>query len=131
MYLLMNAIQHCEAGSIISVSIQREGNQVRVAVATPGKAIEPDILDHLFDRFYRVEVSRTNSRENHGLGLAIVKATAEMHGGQVFATSAGGINTFGFSVEASEIVDQPPSPSDVRVQESRGENTMQTVSAGQ
>jgi two-component system heavy metal sensor histidine kinase CusS len=99
--LLMNAIQHCAEGSTITVSITREDDQVRVAVANPGAPIEPAVLDHLFDRFYRAEVSRTNSRENHGLGLAIVKATAEMHGGKVFATSVGGINTFAFSVAAS------------------------------
>jgi two-component system, OmpR family, heavy metal sensor histidine kinase CusS len=99
--LLMNAIQHCAQGSIIKVSITREGDQVRVAVANPGDPIEPAVLDHLFDRFYRAEVSRTNSRENHGLGLAIVKATAEMHGGKVSVTSVGGINTFAFSVAAS------------------------------
>jgi two-component system heavy metal sensor histidine kinase CusS len=129
--LLMNAIQHCEAGSIISVSIKREDDQVRVAVANPGKAIEPAVLDHLFDRFYRAEVSRTNSRENHGLGLAIVKATAEMHGGKVFATSVGGINTFGFSVEASEIVEQPQTPTDARIQEPHAESAMQTASISQ
>jgi two-component system heavy metal sensor histidine kinase CusS len=99
--LLMNAIQHCAPGSSIMVSIAREGDQVRVAVANPGEPIEPAVLDHLFDRFYRAEVSRTNSRENHGLGLAIVKATAEMHGGKVSVTSAGGINTFAFSVAAT------------------------------
>jgi signal transduction histidine kinase len=88
--LLMNAIQHCAQGSIIKVSITREGDQVRVAVANPGEPIESAVLDHLFDRFYRAEVSRTNSRENHGLGLAIVKATAEMHGGKVSVTSVGG-----------------------------------------
>jgi two-component system heavy metal sensor histidine kinase CusS len=97
----MNAIQHCAQGSIIKVSITREGDQVRVAVANPGEPIESAVLDHLFDRFYRAEVSRTNSRENHGLGLAIVKATAEMHGGKVSVTSVGGINTFAFSVAAS------------------------------
>jgi len=99
--LLMNAIQHCAPGSTIKVSIAREGDLVRVAVANPGEPIEPAVLDHLFDRFYRAEVSRTNSRENHGLGLAIVKATAEMHGGKVSVTSAGGVNTFAFSVAAS------------------------------
>jgi two-component system heavy metal sensor histidine kinase CusS len=99
--LLMNAIQHCAEGSTIAVAITREDDQVRVAVANPGEPIEPAVLDHLFDRFYRAEVSRTNSRENHGLGLAIVKATAEMHGGKVSATSVGGINTFAFSLAAS------------------------------
>jgi two-component system heavy metal sensor histidine kinase CusS len=100
--LLMNAIQHCASGSTIRVTILRERDQIRVSVANPGAAIEPALLDHLFDRFYRVEASRSNSRENHGLGLAIVKAVAEMHRGTVFATSAHGINTFGFSVLASD-----------------------------
>ncbi len=69
--------------------------------------------------FYRAEVSRTNSRENHGLGLAIVKATAEMHGGKVFATSAGGINTFAFSVAASDIAGQASRASDLPRRTSR------------
>lgn len=98
--LLMNAIQHCASSAAISVTITRRQDQVVVAVANPGAPIEPDRLTHLFDRFYRVEASRTNSRENHGLGLAIVKAVAEMHGGQVFASSADGVNTFAFSVAA-------------------------------
>ncbi|MEJ0002381.1 MAG: heavy metal sensor histidine kinase [Pararobbsia sp.] len=101
--LLMNAIQHCASGSTIHVTILRDGNQIRVAVANPGAPLEPSVLDHLFDRFYRAEASRSNSRENHGLGLAIVKAVAEMHRGTVFASSANGINTFGFSVHASEM----------------------------
>ncbi|CAB3776430.1 Adaptive-response sensory-kinase SasA [Paraburkholderia ultramafica] len=101
--LLMNAIQHCEPGAAISVTIVRDDDQVRVVVANPGEPIAPDILEHLFDRFYRAEVSRTNSRENHGLGLAIVKAIAEMHRGTVSARSAHGINTFAFSVAVSQI----------------------------
>jgi two-component system heavy metal sensor histidine kinase CusS len=98
--LLMNAIQHCEPGAEISVTIVSDRDQVRVAVANPGEPIAPDVLEHLFDRFYRAEVSRTNSRENHGLGLAIVKAIAEMHSGTVSAQSAHGINIFAFSVAA-------------------------------
>jgi two-component system heavy metal sensor histidine kinase CusS len=101
--LLMNAIQHCEPGAGINVTIVRDGAHVRVAVANPGEPIAPDVLEHLFDRFYRAEVSRTNSRENHGLGLAIVKAIAEMHRGTVSAHSERGINTFAFSVAVSQI----------------------------
>ncbi|QSN63728.1 heavy metal sensor histidine kinase [Caballeronia sp. M1242] len=96
--LVMNAIQHCAPGATISVSIKREQTRVSIAVANPGEPIAPHIMEHLFDRFYRAESSRTNSRENHGLGLAIVKAVAEMHRGTVSATSENGINTFAFSV---------------------------------
>ena len=107
--LLMNAIQHCRPGAQISVRIAREAEQVRIEVANPGEPIEPAVLEHLFDRFYRVEASRTNSRENHGLGLAIVKAIAEMHRGTVSVRSANGVNTFAFSVAASRVesVGQP------------------------
>ncbi|HEY2000460.1 heavy metal sensor histidine kinase [Paraburkholderia sp.] len=101
--LLMNAIQHCGRGDTVTVTIAQHGGQVRIAVANPGEPIEPSTLDHLFDRFYRAEVSRTNSRENHGLGLAIVKAIAEMHRGAVFVESANGVNTFAFSVDASRV----------------------------
>jgi two-component system heavy metal sensor histidine kinase CusS len=96
--LVMNAIQHCAPGGTISVSITREHGRIRIAVANPGELIQPHVKEHLFDRFYRAESSRTNSRENHGLGLAIVKAVAEMHRGTVSATSEHGINTFSFSV---------------------------------
>jgi len=99
--LLMNAIQHCRPGAQISVTIVREAQQVRIEVANPGEPIEAAVLEHLFDRFYRAEASRTNSRENHGLGLAIVKAIAEMHRGSVSVRSENGVNTFAFSVAAS------------------------------
>ncbi|MFM0379959.1 heavy metal sensor histidine kinase [Paraburkholderia strydomiana] len=99
--LLMNAIQHCQPGAQINVRIVRDGQQVRIEVANPGEPIEPGVLEHLFDRFYRAEASRTNSRENHGLGLAIVKAIAEMHRGSVSVQSANGVNTFAFSIAAS------------------------------
>ncbi|RKP50187.1 heavy metal sensor histidine kinase [Pararobbsia silviterrae] len=100
--LVMNAIQHCGPGAAIHVSLERLGDQILVSVANPGARIDVDVLDHLFDRFYRAEASRSNSRENHGLGLAIVKAIAGMHRGTVFATSINGINTFGFSVAAPD-----------------------------
>jgi two-component system, OmpR family, heavy metal sensor histidine kinase CusS len=105
--LVMNAIQHCAPGAAIAVSIARERGRISIAVANPGEAIEPSMLDHLFDRFYRAESSRTNSRENHGLGLAIVKAVAEMHRGTVSATSSRGVNTFAFSVARFGAEQQP------------------------
>lgn len=99
--LVMNAIEHCAPGADIDVHLRvmdDDAHSVCIDVVNPGAPIAPDVLRHLFDRFYRAEASRTNSRENHGLGLAIVKAIAEMHGGTVWAHSADGLNTFGFSV---------------------------------
>lgn len=109
--LVMNAVEHCASGANIDVRISSKADdarQVNIEVTNPGRPISPDVLRHLFDRFYRAEPSRTNSRENHGLGLAIVKAIAEMHGGTVWARSKDGLNTFGFSVSTGRKAGTPP-----------------------
>jgi two-component system heavy metal sensor histidine kinase CusS len=93
--LLSNAVQHTGPGQVIEVRIEVEDNQVSIGVANPGSPIASEHLPRLFERFYRVDASRSNSGNNHGLGLAIVKAIALMHGGDVFVRSDRGMNTFG------------------------------------
>ncbi|AIS11262.1 two-component system, OmpR family, heavy metal sensor histidine kinase CusS [Pseudomonas chlororaphis] len=93
--LLSNAVQHTEPGQVIQVQIDVQEHQVAIAVSNPGQAIAREHLPRLFERFYRVDASRSNSGANHGLGLAIVKAIALMHGGDVFVRSDDGMNTFG------------------------------------
>ncbi len=93
--LLSNAVQHTAAGEVIRVRIEVQEQQVAIAVSNPGQEIASEHLPRLFERFYRVDASRSNSGANHGLGLAIVKAIALMHGGDVFVRSDQGINTFG------------------------------------
>ncbi|AXK53669.1 heavy metal sensor histidine kinase [Pseudomonas protegens] len=93
--LLSNAVQHTVAGEVIRVRIEVQAQQVAIAVSNPGQNIASEHLPRLFERFYRVDASRSNSGANHGLGLAIVKAIALMHGGDVFVRSDRGINTFG------------------------------------
>jgi len=96
--LLHNAIRHSQPGSEIVVELAAGDDQAHVSVSNPGPEIPAEHLGRLFDRFYRVDASRTKSDESHGLGLAIVKAVAAMHAGNVFATSGDGITTVGFSV---------------------------------
>lgn len=93
--LLSNAVQHTDPGQVIEVRIEVEEHQVSIGVANPGAPIASEHLPRLFERFYRVDASRSNSGNNHGLGLAIVKAIALMHGGDVFVRSDRGMNTFG------------------------------------
>ncbi|HEF4757875.1 TPA: heavy metal sensor histidine kinase [Pseudomonas putida] len=93
--LLNNAVQHTEPGQVIQVRIEAQEHQVSIGVANPGSPIANEHLSRLFERFYRVDASRSNSGNNHGLGLAIVKAIALMHGGDVFVRSDQGMNTFG------------------------------------
>lgn len=98
--LLNNAVQHTAAGQQIDVRITPHGDQVHIEVSNPGPGIAQEHLPKLFERFYRVDASRSNSGANHGLGLAIVKAIALMHGGSVFVRSEQGANTFGISLPA-------------------------------
>ncbi|WP_175674062.1 heavy metal sensor histidine kinase [Burkholderia ambifaria] len=109
--LLINAIQHSAPGATLNVTITRRDTLVDVSVANPGEPIDPAQRAHVFERFYRLEEARANSKENHGLGLSIVKAVAEMHGGSVFVACADGINTFGFSVSTQPCSGDPlPAP---------------------
>ncbi len=96
--LLSNAVQHTAPGQVITVNIEAQEHEVAIGVTNPGDAIAGEHLPRLFERFYRVDASRSNSGANHGLGLAIVKAIALMHGGDVFVRSEGGGNTFGITL---------------------------------
>ncbi len=96
--LLHNAVQHTSPGLLIQVDIRDEGDHVSIGVTNPGAPIAGEHLHKLFERFYRVDASRSNSGANHGLGLAIVKAIALMHGGTVFVRSEHGVNTFGINL---------------------------------
>jgi two-component system, OmpR family, heavy metal sensor histidine kinase CusS len=98
--LLSNAVQHTAPGQVIEVNIDVRDRQVAIGVTNPGEAIASEHLPRLFERFYRVDASRSNSGANHGLGLAIVKAIALMHGGDVFVHSDSHGNTFGITLPA-------------------------------
>jgi two-component system heavy metal sensor histidine kinase CusS len=96
--LLHNAIRHSEPHAAIVVALESGDGQARIAVSNRGPAIPKEHIGRLFDRFYRVDMARSNSGDSHGLGLAIVKAVALMHGGAVFASSEDGVTTVGFTV---------------------------------
>jgi two-component system heavy metal sensor histidine kinase CusS len=99
--LLQNAVQHAPRGAEVVVFVLQQPGAIRVSVRNTGSGIAREHLSRLFDRFYRVDSSRSGSRENHGLGLAIVRAVATMHGGTVFAESDNGATTIGFTVAAA------------------------------
>jgi two-component system heavy metal sensor histidine kinase CusS len=97
--LLHNAINYSPNGTQIRVGVCWHQGQLEIAVSNPGEAIAEQHLSRLFDRFYRVDPSRSLSSDNHGLGLAIVKAIAKMHRGTVFARSENGMNTIGLTLQ--------------------------------
>jgi signal transduction histidine kinase len=88
--LAANAVRHTPEGGRIEFHAAPDGDRVRITVCDTGPGIPPDHLPRLFDRFYKVEASRTNSQNvtGSGLGLSIVKAIIERHGGTITATNA-------------------------------------------
>jgi signal transduction histidine kinase len=85
--LLNNAVEYTPRNGTITVSALQEPGHVQVAVHNDGSGIAPDHLPNLFERFYRVDRSRTRATGGSGLGLAIVKQLVEAHGGRVWAHS--------------------------------------------
>jgi two-component system heavy metal sensor histidine kinase CusS len=93
--LLSNAIRHTPPGGRVTASILHEDSgSVVIAIANTGETVPAEHLPRLFDRFYRVDPSRTGEGSQSGLGLAIVKSIVEAHGGRVSVGSANGVTSF-------------------------------------
>ena len=91
--LAANALRHSMAGGTVELRARRTGEGIALTVRDAGEGIPPEHLDHVFDRFYRVDESRSGMSGGSGLGLSIVKAIAERHGGRVGARSHPGVET--------------------------------------
>jgi two-component system sensor histidine kinase BaeS len=87
--LVGNALQYTPAGGEVRIRARREGSNVRIAVTDTGIGIEPEHLPHIFERFYRVDKSRSRAGGGSGIGLTIARHLAEAHGGELEVTSAG------------------------------------------
>lgn len=85
--LFLNALQYTEPGGQVSVQAQVEAGAVQVQICDTGRGIPEEELAHIFDRFYRVEKSRSRESGGSGLGLAIVRSLVELHGGRVAVRS--------------------------------------------
>lgn len=86
--LLDNATKYAERNSLVRVHLTQAGSHAQLTVANRGPLIEPEDLEHLFDRFYRTDKARSRQETGgYGLGLAIAKSTVEAHGGKIWATS--------------------------------------------
>ena len=86
--LLANARAHTPAGTQIDVSISRDEEGIRIAVADNGPGLSIDDQQRIFERFYRADPSRVRvDGEGSGLGLSIVDAVMKAHGGSVTVVS--------------------------------------------
>jgi len=87
--LVGNALQSTPSGGQVSLSVRREGELVRFVVRDTGVGISPEHLPHIFERFYRVDKSRSRVGGGSGIGLTIAKHLVEAHGGRIAAASDG------------------------------------------
>jgi signal transduction histidine kinase len=87
--LIGNALQYTPEQGTVTVSIERDKNEARISVRDTGFGIPAEHLTHIFDRFYRVDKSRSRARGGSGIGLTIAKHLVEAHGGKIWAESAG------------------------------------------
>jgi signal transduction histidine kinase len=85
--LLTNAFKYGKNATTIMMDAEKIGTEVVVTVKNNGKMIPKRSLDLLFDRFYRVEESRSQETGGTGLGLAIAQSIVALHGGYIYATS--------------------------------------------
>lgn len=99
--LLSNALRHTADGQCIRVFIDQRADWQRITVENPGQAIPPAERERLFDRFYRLDPTRSESG-HAGLGLAITRSIIQAHDGQIHCESAGGLNRFIVSLPAGE-----------------------------
>lgn len=90
--LTENAVRHTSSGSV-SISARPRTNGVVVAVKDTGSGIPEGHIPRIFERFYRVDASRSREAGGTGLGLSIVKHLVEAHGGVVDAESKEGVST--------------------------------------
>ncbi len=93
--LLANVRVHTPPDSPVEVSLAAADRSTVLTVTDHGPGIDPDHVEHVFDRFYRVDAGRTRDRGGSGLGLAIASSIAAAHGGGIsHSVTPGGGATF-------------------------------------
>lgn len=85
--LIKNAVNYSKENTNIDISILNKENQATVKITNKGKQIPKEKLDKIFEKFYRLDSSRTSKTGGSGLGLAIAKEIVELHGGRIYAES--------------------------------------------
>ena len=85
--LLGNIRSHTPRGTAATVTVEEDRAYARIVVSDDGPGMTQDQADHIFERFYRLDPSRTHAQGGAGLGLSIVAAIVQAHGGSISANS--------------------------------------------
>ena len=96
--LLDNAVKFCPEGKQLGLKIREGSSKVYVSVSNEGDTIPPEELPLVFDRFHKLDKSRSQNRDGWGLGLYIVKTIICSHGENIRVTSRDGKTEFTFTL---------------------------------
>ena len=96
--LIDNAVKFCPSGGTLGLRIEQGGGKVYVSVSNGGETIPAQELPLVFDRFHKIDKSRSQNRDGWGLGLYIVKTLVSSHGENISVTSRDGKTTFTFTM---------------------------------
>ena len=96
--LLDNAVKFCPEGKTLGLRLREGGNKIYVSISNEGETIPAEELPLVFDRFHKLDKSRSKNRDGWGLGLYIVKTIVCSHGENISVTSRDGKTTFTFTL---------------------------------
>ena len=96
--LLDNAVKFCPEKGLLQVAVRDNGGKINVSISNSGPAIPADELSLLFDRFHKLDKSRTREQDGWGLGLYIVKTLICSHGEDISVSSMEGETCFTFTL---------------------------------
>ena len=96
--LLDNAVKFCPEGGHLGLSLTESDSKLFVSVSNDGKTIPPEELSLLFERFHKIDKSRSEKKDGWGLGLYIVKTIVGLHGEDISVTSMDGKTEFTFTL---------------------------------
>ena len=96
--LIDNAVKFCPEGKTLGLKIREGGSKAYISIPNEGETIPPEELPLVFDRFHKLDKSRSQNRDGWGLGLYIVKTIVCSHGENISVSSKDGKTEFTFTM---------------------------------
>ena len=96
--LIDNAVKFCPTGGTLGIKMEQGGGKIYISVSNNGETIPAEELPLVFDRFHKIDKSRSQNRDGWGLGLYIVRTLVSSHGENISVTSREGKTTFTFTM---------------------------------